>query len=152
MHFPITTTINPQDSPSSSSWYLFYGSIELNQRLLNRFITRILDKPAQTLSLLFSLVCSIAHSSNQIVALSNSSSTDPFLLGINPKRKISPYGLQESADFVVAVIRSASKRIRGRRIFNPYALFEALKVRDIDSNRCLVTATTNKSARIRRNP
>lgn len=59
---------------------------------------------------------------------------------------------RESADFVVAVTGIASKRIRGRRIFNPYALFEALKVRDIGSNRCLVTATTNKSARIRRNP
>jgi len=33
---------------------------------------------------------------------------------------------REFADFVVAVTGIASKRIRGRRIFNPYALFEAL--------------------------
>jgi len=37
---------------------------------------------------------------------------------------------RESADFVVAVTGSASKQIRGRRILNPYALFEALKVQD----------------------
>ena len=118
MHFPITTTINPQDSPSSSSWYLFYGSIELNQRLLNRFITRILDKPAQTSSLLFSLVCSIAHSSNQIVALSNSSSTDPFLLGINPKRKSLIYGLRRIHGFYISNNGKALKR--GRKTEMPW--------------------------------
>ncbi len=37
---------------------------------------------------------------------------------------------RESADLLIAITGIALKRIRGRRIFNPYALFEALKVRD----------------------
>ena len=52
---------------------------------------------------------------------------------------------------IVTVTCFVLKRIRGRRIYNPYALFEALKVRDFGSNRYNVTATMKKSVRIRRN-
>ena len=52
---------------------------------------------------------------------------------------------------IVTVTCIVLKRIRGRRICNPYALFEALKVRDFGSNRYNVTATMKKSVRIRRN-
>jgi len=36
-----------------------------------------------------------------------------------------------STDSILAITGIALKRIRGRRISNPYALFEALKVRDL---------------------
>ena len=42
---------------------------------------------------------------------------------------------------IVTVTCFVLKRIRGRRIVNPYALFEALKVRDFGSNRYSVTVT-----------
>ena len=42
---------------------------------------------------------------------------------------------------IVTVTCFVLKRIRGRRIYNPYALFEALKVRDFGSNRYNVTVT-----------
>ena len=51
---------------------------------------------------------------------------------------------------IVTVTCFVLKRIRGRRIVNPYALFEALKVRDFGSNRYNVTATMKKSVKIRR--
>lgn len=44
------------------------------------------------------------------------------------------------------------KRIRGRRIYNPYALFEAFKVRDFGSNRYNVTVTMMIAIRLFRNP
>jgi hypothetical protein len=46
----------------------------------------------------------------------------------------------------------ALKRIRGRKEFIPYALFEALKVRDFGSNRCPIIVLMDKSARIQSNP
>ena len=49
---------------------------------------------------------------------------------------------------IVTVTCFVLKRIRGRRIYNPYALFEALKVRDFGSNRSTITVIINKSARI----
>ena len=49
---------------------------------------------------------------------------------------------------IVTVTCFVLKRIRGRRIYNPYALFEALKVRDFGSNRSPITDIMNKSARI----
>ena len=42
---------------------------------------------------------------------------------------------------IVTVTCIVLKRIRGRRIYNPYALFEAFKVRDFGSNRYNVTVT-----------
>ncbi len=42
---------------------------------------------------------------------------------------------------IVTVTCIVLKRIRGRRICNPYALFEALKVRDFGSNRYNVSVT-----------
>ena len=36
-----------------------------------------------------------------------------------------------STDSILAITGIALKRIRGRRILNPYALFEALKARDL---------------------
>ena len=42
---------------------------------------------------------------------------------------------------IVTVTCFVLKRIRGRRIYNPYALFEAFKVRDFGSNRYNVTVT-----------
>ena len=42
---------------------------------------------------------------------------------------------------IVTVTCFVLKRIRGRRICNPYALFEALKVRDFGSNRYNVSVT-----------
>ena len=42
---------------------------------------------------------------------------------------------------IVTVTCFVLKRIRGRRIVNPYALFEAFKVRDFGSNRYNVTVT-----------
>ena len=49
---------------------------------------------------------------------------------------------------IVIVMCFVLKRIRGRRICNPYALFESLKVRDFGSNRSSITVIMNKSERI----
>ena len=53
---------------------------------------------------------------------------------------------------IVTVTCFVLKRIRGRRIVNPYALFEALKVRDFGSNRYNVTVTMMIAIRLFRNP
>ncbi len=53
---------------------------------------------------------------------------------------------------IVTVTCFVLKRIRGRRIYNPYALFEALKVRDFGSNRYNVTVTMMIAIRLFRNP
>ena len=53
---------------------------------------------------------------------------------------------------IVTVTCFVLKRIRGRRIVNPYALFEALKVRDFGSNRYSVTVTMMIAIRLFRNP
>lgn len=53
---------------------------------------------------------------------------------------------------IVTVTCFVLKRIRGRRIYNPYALFEAFKVRDFGSNRYNVTVTMMIAIRLFRNP
>ena len=53
---------------------------------------------------------------------------------------------------IVTVTCFVLKRIRGRRIVNPYALFEAFKVRDFGSNRYNVTITMMIAIRLFRNP
>ena len=53
---------------------------------------------------------------------------------------------------IVTVTCFVLKRIRGRRIVNPYALFEAFKVRDFGSNRYNVTVTMMIAIRLFRNP
>ena len=53
---------------------------------------------------------------------------------------------------IVTVTCIVLKRIRGRRICNPYALFEALKVRDFGSNRYNVSVTMMIAIRLFRNP
>ena len=53
---------------------------------------------------------------------------------------------------IVTVTCFVLKRIRGRRIVNPYALFEAFKVRDLGSNRYNVTVTMMIAIRLFRNP
>ena len=53
---------------------------------------------------------------------------------------------------IVTVTCFVLKRIRGRRIYNPYALFEAFKVRNFGSNRYNVTVTMMIAIRLFRNP
>ena len=53
---------------------------------------------------------------------------------------------------IVTVTCCVLKRIRGRRIYNPYALFEAFKVRDFGSNRYNVTVNMMIAIRLFRNP